>query len=45
VIYGYDLDRETFLLHTGYQSGREVGFDELDKEWKKMDRLLLVVRK
>ncbi|HSE83813.1 MAG TPA: C39 family peptidase [Thermodesulfobacteriota bacterium] len=45
VIYGYDLDRDTFLLHTGYQSGREIGFHQLDKEWKKMDRLLLIVRK
>jgi hypothetical protein len=45
VVYGYDLNRDTFLLHTGYQSGREIGFQELDKEWKKMNRLLLVVRK
>ena len=45
VIYGYDLDKGTFLLHTGYQGGRKIGFQELDKEWKKMNRLLLVVRK
>ncbi|HEX3034077.1 MAG TPA: C39 family peptidase [Thermodesulfobacteriota bacterium] len=45
VIYGYDKNRDTFLLHTGFQGNRETGFEELDKEWEKMNRLLLVVRK
>jgi len=45
VVYGYNKSKNTFLLHTGFKSAQEMGFSELDKEWKKMNRLLLVVRK
>jgi ABC-type bacteriocin/lantibiotic exporters, contain an N-terminal double-glycine peptidase domain len=45
VVYGYNRDRNTFLLHTGFKGSHEMGFSDLDKEWKKMNRLMLVVRK
>ena len=45
VIYGYDKKRNTFLLHTGFSRNKEIGFSELDREWQKMNRLLLVIRK
>ena len=45
VIYGYNKKRNTFLLHTGFASNEEIEFSELDREWQKMNRLLLVVRK
>ncbi|MGH7909621.1 MAG: C39 family peptidase [Thermodesulfobacteriota bacterium] len=45
VVYGYDVNRNVFFLHTGYKSSQEISFAELDKEWEKMNRLILVVRK
>ena len=45
VVYGYDKDKEVFILHTGDESGQEVKFDKLDSEWEKMNRLMLIVRK
>lgn len=45
VVYGYDRDKEVFILHTGDESGRKVKFDKLDSEWEKMNRLMLIVRK
>jgi ABC-type bacteriocin/lantibiotic exporter with double-glycine peptidase domain len=45
VLYGYNKNRNTFLLHTGFKSAEEMSFSELDKEWKKMNRLVLIIRK
>lgn len=45
VVYGYNKSKNTFLLNTGYESNQEISFSKLDKEWEKMNRLMLVVRK
>lgn len=45
VVYGYDSVKETFVLHTGEKGGQEIPYDRLDGEWKKMNRLMLVIRK
>jgi ABC-type bacteriocin/lantibiotic exporter with double-glycine peptidase domain len=45
VVYGYNKNRNTFLLHSGFKKNLEMSFSELDKEWEKMNRLMLVVRK
>ena len=44
VVYGYDPVKETFVLHTGEKGGQEIPYDRLDGEWKKMNRLMLVIR-
>lgn len=45
VLYGYDKDRSVFVIHTGYRSGKEISFKTLDKQWEKMNRLVLILRK
>lgn len=45
VVYGYDPVKEVFILHTGEKGGQEIPYDKLDGEWKKMNRLMLVIRK
>ncbi len=45
VVYGYDKSRMVFFLHTGFAGNQEISFSSLDKEWKKMDRLVLIIRK
>jgi ABC-type bacteriocin/lantibiotic exporter with double-glycine peptidase domain len=45
VVYGYDKSKKKFLLHTGFARDQEISFSRLDKEWKKMDRLVLIIRK
>lgn len=45
VVYGYAEGGQTFLLHSGDEGGREMSFDELDAEWERMNRLMLVVTK
>ncbi|MBI2486303.1 MAG: C39 family peptidase [Deltaproteobacteria bacterium] len=45
VVYGYNKSSSTFLLHSGFKGDQEMSFSELDKEWEKMNRLMLVVRK
>jgi ABC-type bacteriocin/lantibiotic exporter with double-glycine peptidase domain len=45
VIYGYNKRRNAFLLHTGFARNQEIRFSELDREWQKMNRLLLIIRK
>lgn len=45
VVYGYDAAKGTFILHTGDKGGQEIPFEKLDGEWKKMNRLMLVIRK
>lgn len=43
VAYGYNENGETIILHTGEENGKEIGVDELVKEWEKMNRLMLVI--
>jgi ABC-type bacteriocin/lantibiotic exporter with double-glycine peptidase domain len=45
VVYGYDSAKKTFILHTGEKGGQEISYDKLNGEWKKMNRLMLVIRK
>ena len=45
VVYGYDKSKGVFILHTGFKGAQVVSFSELDKEWEKMNKLMLVVRK
>lgn len=45
VIYGYDENRNVFIHHNGFKSTQEISFGKLDKEWKKMNRLMLVIKK
>ncbi|MEQ9619401.1 MAG: C39 family peptidase [Deltaproteobacteria bacterium] len=45
VAYGYSENGETVILHTGDEGGREMGFDKLDRQWEKMNRLMLVISK
>lgn len=45
VVYGYDPVKEVFMLHTGEKGGQEIPYGKLDGEWKKMNRLMLVIRK
>lgn len=45
VVYGYNEQDGTLLLHTGFKEGQQIGYDELDAEWKKMNRLMLVITK
>jgi len=45
VAYGYNDEKKTILLHTGFESEQEISFDKLEGEWKKMNRLMLVIKK
>ncbi len=45
VAYGYNDEKSAILLHTGFKSEQEISFDKLDTEWKKMNRLMLVIKK
>ena len=45
VVHGYNKSKETFLINTGFTSNKEINFKDLDKEWEKMNRLMLIVRK
>ena len=45
VAYGYNDEKRVILLHTGFKSEQEISFDKLDSEWKKMNRLMLVIKK
>ncbi|MEW6144774.1 MAG: C39 family peptidase [Thermodesulfobacteriota bacterium] len=45
VAYGYDAEEKVFIVHTGYESGERIPFDRLDREWEKMNRLMLIVTK
>ena len=45
VAYGYNDEKRVILLHTGFESEQEISFDKLDNEWKKMNRLMLVIKK
>ncbi len=43
VAYGYNDEKEIIILHTGFNEAQEISFEKLDKEWEKMNRLMLVV--
>jgi len=45
VVYGYNDEKETILLHSGFENDQEISFHKLDNEWKKMNRLMLVIKK
>ena len=45
VVYGYNKSRNVFFLHTGFAKDQEISFSSLDKEWEKMDRLVLIIKK
>ncbi len=45
VVYGYDKSKNTFIIHTGFESDREIDISQLEDEWTKMNRLMLIVRK
>ncbi len=44
VLYGYNKSTNKFLLHSGYKGNQEISFEKLDKQWEKMNSLVLVVR-
>ena len=44
VVYGYSLEKSYFLIHDGKKSGNLISFKKLDNEWKKMNRMMLVIR-
>ncbi len=41
VIVGYD--GEHFIVHTGYEANKKVRKEDLDKTWRKMGRVMLIV--
>ncbi|MGI9533690.1 MAG: cysteine peptidase family C39 domain-containing protein [Thermodesulfobacteriota bacterium] len=43
VVYGYNPQKNSFTIHDGRKSGREIGSGKLDGEWKKMNRFMLVI--
>ena len=43
VAYGYDPRKEMFIIHDGTKSGNEISYEKLDKEWEKMNRLMLII--
>lgn len=44
VVYGYVKNREYFIINDGSERKRFIGNNKLDDQWKKMNRLMLVVR-
>lgn len=45
VLYGYNSEKDTFLLHSGDKCCEEMEFGKLDGEWERMNRLMLVITK
>jgi len=45
VVYGYVPGDNLFIIHDGEKAKRVIRQDDLDKEWKKMNRLMLVIQK
>jgi len=43
VAYGYNDEKETIILHTGYKKDQEISYAKLNKEWERMNNLMLVV--
>ena len=45
VVYGYGLKEEIFIIHDGRDHNIAIDAEQLDKEWSKMNRLMLVIEK
>ena len=43
VAYGYNPERNSFTVHDGKKSGREISYIKLNREWEKMNWLMLVI--
>ena len=43
VAYGYNEEKETIILHTGYKKDQETSYAKLNKEWERMNNLMLVI--
>ena len=43
VAYGYNDEKKTIILHTGDKEDQKISYDKLDKEWGKMNKLMLVI--
>ncbi|MGQ0794229.1 MAG: cysteine peptidase family C39 domain-containing protein [Deltaproteobacteria bacterium] len=45
VVYGYDKAEGALLLHTGYRGNVRMKLRRFEREWSKMNRLMLVIHK
>jgi len=43
VVYGYNPENNIFITHDGKNEGVQISYTKLDKQWKKMNRLMLVI--
>lgn len=43
VAFGYNDQQETVILHTGYKQNQKISYEQLEKEWQKMNNLMLVI--
>lgn len=43
VVYGYVKGKDYFVINDGQEPDRLISFGELDEQWKKMNRLMLVI--
>lgn len=43
VAYGYNDEKEIIILHTGDKGDQEISYKKLNKEWEKMNNLMLVI--
>lgn len=43
VVIGYNDKKETFILHTGYSEKEEISYPQLNREWDRMNNLMLVI--
>ena len=45
VVYGFDTENRVFIVNTGEEEGVEISYERLDREWEKMNRLMLIIKK
>lgn len=45
VVYGFGLKEDVFVIHDGKRRDIAIDADELNAEWSKMNRLMLIVEK
>ena len=45
VAYGYSDQDSTIIIHSGFKSAQKISVEKLDDEWKRMNRLMLVIKK
>lgn len=43
VVYGYNPQSSSFIIHDGIKSARNISYSKLDSEWEKMNGLMLVI--